>query len=305
MNEGSYMYRVYGLSILSEMPFPELEVDGSGLVPDVRILFKPVPESLGNPKYSGFKCEVDKGIVLIRTDTIAKLLISGGDKIFIEKRKGARDYEIRMLLLGWGFGAVLHQRGVLPLHASAVALDQRGLALCAHSGYGKSTLAYAFLKRGYRILDDNIAALIPDEDGILVLPGYPEIKLQGSDLRDLKEKPRSVRPLLQSGDRYAVGLSNHFQREPVRLSRIFVLSRSASPSLKMTTLEGAAAFKALAEHTFCPKFLKCMEQPSKHFDKLVDLASRMPVFQLQFSIENHSPDEIVQLIKDNLHELIS
>lgn len=297
MIESTYLYQAYGLTILSEIHCPELEEAVPDHEPDVCIQQGPVPESLVGPKYSGFKCEGNGSSLLIRTDRIAKLLISGGNQIFVQNREGAHDYEIRTLLLGWGLGAVLQQRGILPLHASAVATGQGCLAFCAPSGVGKSTLAWAFLKKGYRLLDDNITALMPSIDGAMVLPGYPEIKLQRNDLRNSNYDSQSLRPVLRGSGKFALDVRGHFQREPRRLRRIYVLSRDSSPVPRLIRLKGGAAFQALSENTFCARFMRGMGQPANHFDMLVKLADKIPVFDLKFPANSLSPDDLVQIIE--------
>jgi hypothetical protein len=299
MNGDTYLYRCYGLTILSEIHCPELEESPHGNRPHVYIQRGSVPESLGCPKYSGYKCESNGSSLLIRTGRVAKLLISGGDHIFVEERDGAHDYEVRTLLLGWGIGAVLHQRGILPLHASAVATDQGCLAFCGPTGIGKSALAWSFLKRGYRLLDDNIAALKPDVSIPIVFSGYPEIKLCGDVLGSLKNGYSRIRPVLRGSDKFALDVRNHFQRNPQPLMKIYVLFRGGSLVPRMIRLKGGASFRALSENTFCTRFLKGMGEPAKHFDMLVKLADRIPIFDLQFPANSLSSDDLVQIIEDS------
>jgi hypothetical protein len=300
MIESTYLYQAYGLTIQSEINCPELEESPPGHKPDVRIQQGPVPESLVGPKYSGFKCEGNGSSLLIRTDRIAKLLISGGNQIFVQNREGAHDYEIRTLLLGWGLGAVLHQRGILPLHASAVATDQGCLAFCGPTGIGKSALAWAFLKRGYRLLDDNIAALKPDVGIPMVFSGYPEIKLWGDVLGSLSNEYPCLRPVLHGSGKFALDARDHFQRDPQPLIRIYVLSRSCSLVPRMTRLKGGVGFRALSENTFCARFLRGMGQPAKHFDMLAKLADHISVFNLEFPANSLPPDDLAQMIEESL-----
>ena len=298
MTGNNYFYRAYGLTIHSEIVCPELERSASCHEPDVCIQRGSVPENLIGRKYSGYKCEANDSSLLIRTYRIAKLLISGGNQILVQEREGAHDYEIRTLLLGWGLGALLHQRGLFPLHASAVAGDHGCLAFCAPSGAGKSTLAYAFLKRGYRLLDDNIAALKTDLNSPMVFPGYPEIKLWGNDLGDLTSEYPRLRPVVRESGKFALNARDHFQRDPQPLIRIYMISRGGSPAPRITRLRGGEAFQALSENTFCARFLRGMGQPAKHFDMLVRLTNRVPVFNFEFPADSSPPDELAQIIED-------
>ena len=70
--------------------------------------------------------------------------------------EGSLGSDIRVFLLGSCLGALLHQRGVLALHASAIETDQGAVLFMGDSGMGKSTTLQAFIKRGYKMLADDI-----------------------------------------------------------------------------------------------------------------------------------------------------
>src|SRR5205814_1400196 len=66
---------------------------------------------------------------------------------------------------------------VEPLHATAVVVDGRGIAFVGHSGFGKSTLAAAFLNAGHRLLTDDLLVVEESGNAVIAFPGAPRIKL--------------------------------------------------------------------------------------------------------------------------------
>jgi hypothetical protein len=80
-------------------------------------------------------------------------------------------------LLGPVMGFVMLLRGIVCLHASAIAIGDEAIALVGPGGSGKSTTAAAFLKRGYRVLAEDVVTLDDRGDHFLVRPGYPLIRL--------------------------------------------------------------------------------------------------------------------------------
>ena len=59
----------------------------------------------------------------------------------------------------WGVPAALccMHRGDLPLHAAAVEIESRAVVIAAPGRHGKTTLALAFQRHGYRVLTEDLA----------------------------------------------------------------------------------------------------------------------------------------------------
>ena len=118
-----------------------------------------------------------EGGVLLDSEA-GRYAVRGGCEIFYDPAEGASARNVRLYLLGSAFGALLHQRGILPLHANAVALDGQVHAFLGHPGAGKATLAAAFHDRGYRLLSDDVCAVRLDaQDRPWVEPGMPRLRL--------------------------------------------------------------------------------------------------------------------------------
>ena len=152
-----HRYRVHGLILDSELVCPGF-VTVPEAKPDVFVSMGSVPDGLENVKASGFKFQANPDHVLTKGRR-ARMLVSKGNQITIQPREGTHEDVIRSLFMAWGLGALLHQRNVFPLHGSVISLGNECVAFCAPSGTGKSSLAALFVKRGYTLLDDNIAAI--------------------------------------------------------------------------------------------------------------------------------------------------
>ena len=56
-------------------------------------------------------------------------------------------------------GILLHQRGRMVLHASAVNINDGAVAFMGHNGAGKSTTTFSFMASGYPLVADDILSL--------------------------------------------------------------------------------------------------------------------------------------------------
>src|ERR1700680_3484028 len=93
---------------------------------------------------------------------------------------GPEDYAVEELatyLVGPVMGFVLRLNGMLPLHACAVAVEDRAIALLGSQGAGKSTTAAAFAKMGFAILSEDVVAVKEEGKRHMVQPGYPRVNL--------------------------------------------------------------------------------------------------------------------------------
>ena len=106
-----------------------------------------------------------------------RMLVREGREIVIEPAPRVDERALRLVVLGNGVGMILHQRGLLVLHASAVAIAGAAVVFSGFSGAGKSTIAAALNRRGHPLVADDVVAVRAEPDGYVVLPGFPQVKL--------------------------------------------------------------------------------------------------------------------------------
>ena len=142
---------------------PWLRVSGA----DVTIRHGRVPTALSNPEAErvvfpgGAVWQYAGRRMLFRFPAGVRFLVEDGRTVRYETERGAEESNVRAFLLGNIWAVLGWQRGLLPLHASAVV---RGRNLHAFSGgptAGKSTLAAALTRHGYSLFTDDILFLDP------------------------------------------------------------------------------------------------------------------------------------------------
>lgn len=129
-------------------------------------------------------------------------------------------------LLGPVLGFALRLRGVLALHASAVLIDGRAVALVGPSGAGKSTTAAAFAAAGVPVLADDVLAVRTVGDDAVAFPSYRLLRLWGESefilFGTIGELPR----LTPTWNKRALplGAEYPFHRSPAPLGDVFLLA---------------------------------------------------------------------------------
>jgi hypothetical protein len=135
--------------------------------------------------------------------------------------------DIAVYLLGPVFGFLLRLRGVVCLHASAIAVDGRAIVLQGPAGAGKSTTAAAFARLGLPVLSDDIVAIEERRGAFVVQPGHPRLRLWPDSVRALFGHPDALPPLAPNWDKRCLDLAAPRSESDLRslpLDSVYMLS---------------------------------------------------------------------------------
>ena len=272
-------YEVFGLRVRSDLPLTELfEAEGHGS-PDVMI-----SRSSLDRKNAKAGLESDGDSLLLTVPGVAKYRISGGREIIIDPAEGTSERNVRLYLLGSAFGALLHQRGLLPLHANAVEIDGRAVAFMGESGAGKSTLAAWFHDHGYRIIADDVCVVDFDPSGCPVaIPGLPRLRMWEEALkisgRSVDEFQRSYADPDGEFDKFDVPIAaSDACATPLPLAAIYLLKRRDAFTVK--AINRLEAIQAMFEHTYRGAYLTSTSSRKAHWSLCVRLIAKTRLFGL-------------------------
>ncbi|MGH9848286.1 MAG: hypothetical protein ACREBD_00380 [Blastocatellia bacterium] len=136
-------------------------------------------------------------------------------------------------LLGPILGFTLRLRGITSLHAGAIAIGNRAIALLGPAGAGKSTTAAAFLGMGYPLLSEDTAPLVDQGDRFLIQPGYPGIRLWPDSVSALYGSAEALPRITPTWDKRYLDLTrkvDQFQKKPLPLAAIYILGERSPDS---------------------------------------------------------------------------
>jgi hypothetical protein len=216
---------------------------------------------------------------------IARFRISGGSHIAFEPWEGVgNDQDLRTFLLGSAVGALLIQRGMLVLHGNALERDGRAIVCLGHSGAGKSTVAYALMRQGWRLLADDLVAITPEGQ---VLPGIPRIKLWHDAAVAFGLDPLALQPIREGMRKYLLmGEAVRRAPEAVPLEALYLLQqrqhgatdREATRPVRVTSQKEAAM--RLRDQAYRPRFVRGLGREGPNFLALAQLQRRVPLATL-------------------------
>lgn len=274
---GPYRYRYAGFEIASWMPLPELD-EGRGGATDVHIVHEPVSRPAGAETPFGYYAEIPRGAVL-EIPACARFAITGGDTVAMEVLGDPDPILLRLYLLGSVLGALLHQRGVLPLHAGAVALEGRAFALVGGSGAGKSTLTALLATAGAAYLADDVCPIgARDVQTPAVWPGVKRVRLslEACEALALGDATGHADPF---GKRI---LDPPWRRPdgPLPLCGLLILrTDGALEAPQLVPASVREVLTALVAHTYRPTFIAA-DRRGAHLETCTALAAQLPGWHL-------------------------
>jgi hypothetical protein len=280
VNRGSrtaaHDYWAFGLRIRSSTELPEL-VDAEGDdKPDVVIDYGDIPETVE----TGLTAAGDA--LTLSIENVGRYRIERGTRIIIDAEPDVPERNVRLFLLGSAFGALLHQRGLLPLHANAIELDGRAVAFMGEQGAGKSTLASWFHDHGYGVLADDVCAIgFDSRRHPMVYPGLPRLRLWVDAMSAAGRAPQEYqRSYVDAAyDKFDVPTDPPGQASAGReLAGLYVLDRAEDFSIE--PLKGVDAMEAVFAHTYRGAYLGAIGGQQNHWQSCTHLVMRTPVFRL-------------------------
>lgn len=270
-------YAAFGLRIRSAVALPELQRAPAGDAPDVEILLGPLDGPAGHGDF-----EIDPDLFRLRIDGIGRFEARGGTRLVIDPEAGARPAEVRAYLLGTMLGALLQQRGMLALHASAVTTkDGKAIAFVGESGAGKSTIAMALNARGHPLLCDDVCAVTTSGDGATAWPGVRRLKLWSQSIEAGGGSVEGLEPVLQREGKYELPAERIAEHGPHNLGAVILLGpKNGADAARIERLRGADALQVLVSHTFRGLMVAYMDASERHFRACLALLRHVPVYRL-------------------------
>ncbi len=192
-------------------------------------------------------------------------------------------------------------RGLEPLHASAVSIDGRAIAISAPSGTGKTSIAMHLVARGAALLTDDVLTVEPTAAGLRAYPGARLLSAHAHELATLTPVERSrLGDALDTGEK--VYLNPHLDPEPRYLTALYRLIRGRDADELRIVEELPADPREVLATTFLT-YVKSRERLVRHLEFAACLAQHTRVFVVQLPrnlqasqtaalLEQHVQDEL-------------
>ena len=222
---------------------------------------------------------------LIKIQGVADFEVIGGRQIRVWPAAGATQKDIEIFLFGLAWATLCHQRGLLPLHASAITTKRGIMAFAGPSGAGKSTTAALMGSLGYELVADDMLPISFNREAVPgAWPYLRRLKLEGGPIAQLALTPAELVSEKLDKEKYFVRPKSVADDKWNRLDRIYLLETdTANSQAPIDQVTGAEAVRALVDHTYYLDFVLDSGLFRDHLALCTQLASKIPVYRLRLS----------------------
>ena len=296
----SYRCSIYGLGVLTNKEIPGVPSSHVDSV-DLNITLGSLPswvnrvsthrvettytaeyfDASGKPMLRVFRVLDGQYYHFQYADDTEFLVNSAGTEVFANWNDPLTLEDTATYLLGPVMGFVMLLRGVVCLHASAVAIGNQALAIVGPAGSGKSTTAAALSARGYSVVAEDVVTLDDVGNHFLVQPAYPCIRLWPSSVKALFGTETYLPKLTPNWNKCYLDLTKRpeqFQQHSVELAAIYFLSprsdTSAAPLIEI--LDKSVGLMSLVANTYATKLMD-KQMRAREFRLLTRVLNNVPL----------------------------
>lgn len=201
---------------------------------------------------------------------------ANGKSIRFYPEPGTTNESIELFMNGSVFGAILHQRGIMPLHGSSFIYKESGIMLCGNSGAGKSSLTSAMCLSGNAtFLTDDVTPILFSDGIPAVLPKSDRVKLWEDSLEQLSENREGLRRIRPQDNKYYLSIDKPATRpHPLHQVAIITVDEEATRPL-VRQMTGAEAFSILQKEIYRLFYLQALpNQKARYFMQISKICNQ-------------------------------
>lgn len=226
---------------------------------DVEIIKAGEISRVENPIYSNNWMSISGPEFSMTVKNVGSFYAGHGTRIEYSPDENAAPAAIELYMNGSVYGAILHQRRILPLHGSSFSYNGSGVLFCGDSGAGKSSLTTSFCLNGAGFLTDDVTPILYQNEKPHIWPKSGKVKLWDDSLQQLKQEKNELTKIRPEDEKYYFPMDSK-QVEAHPLNCIFILEIVDSDEVMFERVEKIEAFTYLHQEIYRREYIGAMPE---------------------------------------------
>lgn len=264
---------------------------------DVNIVIADHPTQVDNPTYSDEWMQLNQTEFALEVEDVARFYACNGKSIVISPFEGYDRNALELYLNGSVYGAILHQRMVLPMHGSCFNFKGIGVMICGESGAGKSSVTASFSLNGAEFLTDDVTPIVFKEDIPHIWAMSDRIKLWADSLKQLRKEKNDLAQIEPETEKYYFPMDSD-KGKLFPLNRIFLLEIHDQPEVLVQEITGLEKFTALRNEIYRWEYMEGMkDSEANYFKQLINISNNIQLVKV-FRPETFEIDALRVILSD-------
>lgn len=298
-----YLYDVYGETVESEFPIPELIEAKDGAIPTIRVVCEKVPDDILE-KLREVRSVYTKEWIVFTIDNVGYFydhFVDGIMTISIHLKDDFSEYSRKTFTLGSGMGLALLLKNRIAIHSGTVVYNDKAIIVTGDSGAGKSTITTALRLSGMKFLADDVSVLGHDGEGeFIVNHAYPQQKLCRDAALALGYNLDDLIYINEKRDKFAVRFTDEFEHEPKRagvLVELVLGDDEQGDDIIVEEITGANKLFCLFHNTYRGYANDIIGMKPEKMQEYLNLAAVLPIYRIVRKPGADTQKRIVDLIR--------
>lgn len=233
-----------------------------------------------NPLYSGDWMCIGTSEFSMSVENVGDFYACNGKKIEYSPHENADHASLELFLNGSVYGAILHQRRILPLHGSSFIFNDSGVMFCGDSGAGKSSLTTSFCLNGAEFLTDDVTPILFENEKPHIWPKSGKIKLWKDSLRQFKKKKSELTKIRPEDEKYYLPMDSN-QKNQYPLHTILILQVTDNDEVSFEEVQKVEAFSYLHQEIYRREYLFAMpDAESAYLQQISTICNEATIFRV-------------------------
>ena len=253
---------------------------------NVNIRRTDTPKEIGTPLFTNSWMSISEDEFRMTVNHVGTFYAGFGSEVEYSSVTGASPSSLELYLNGSVYGAILHQRRILPIHGSSFIFDGKGVMICGESGAGKSSITAAFCLNGAEFLTDDVTPFQFENNRPLIIPRSDRIKLWENSLNQLSRNKQELTKIRPEDEKYYMPLEQS-ERDTHPLHTVLLIKVKESGEPEFEPVHKVSAFSALHDEIYRLEYLNYMQEAkNSYLKKIVDICNHCNIITV------HRPSDI-------------
>ncbi len=294
--ECKYYYKIYGLTVASEICIQEAYEIGRTTDIDVEIVLGEIPAFLREAKEKGYGTWTNGFVnAWFQTPEAAQFYIEGGTRIVVEPEENPNMELVCSMILSAGFALILLQRNEPVIHGSAICVGDKAVIVSGGSGAGKSTITMELLKQEVGFLADDTVRVHLQAGVVLAEPTYPQQKICRNLAEEYGLHLEKLRYIDEQRDKFALMRRERYIAQAVPLISMIVLKKdTGADAVTVRKLQGKDFLDTVIENLYLADTYKYnVGVPMQLMQQVIAMAGQIALYEISRPAEGNTVEAIV------------